>query len=60
MKEGLILGLCAGMIVGAVVVAQCKETRDMVKRTTDAVVDKAKQTAKQIDKKSKNMKKTQE
>lgn len=58
MKDGIICGLLAGMLVGAVVATKYKPAREIIEKSSDAIMKQTKKTANQTKKNNSN--KTQE
>lgn len=58
MKDGLICGLLAGMLVGAVVATKYKPAREIIEKGSDVIMKQTKKTATQ-NKKNSNKEKTQ-
>ncbi len=58
MKDGIICGLLAGMLVGAIVATKYKPAREIIEKGSDAIMKQTKKTANQTKKNNSN--KTQE
>lgn len=58
MKDGIICGLLAGMLVGAIVATKYKPAREIIEKGSDVIMKQTKKTANQT--KKNNTNKTQE